>query len=334
MNTRCAGAIIGAIRFLGQALAQDAQVTQFYSAPTYISPAFAGTSLQTRFALQTRDQWPSIPGSFITCNLAFDHYLRELNSGIGLMITHDRAGSGALRYTSIAAQYAYEIELKRHVFLRPALQFAYVSHAVDYSRLIFGDQLVRGGDVSTYENFSGRQVQYADFAAGLLFFTPKMWLGVSMHHINEPNQSLLLNESTVPKKFSAHGGYRIKFRSPVIRKHSESIVLAFNYRAQDKYDQLDLGAYYERDPIFAGLWYRGLPLLKSYAPGYQNNDAVALVIGCKVGDWRFGYSYDVTISRLATNSGGAHEITMIYELADSRHKKSMAKRRVVPCAKF
>ncbi|HRN35560.1 MAG TPA: type IX secretion system membrane protein PorP/SprF, partial [Flavobacteriales bacterium] len=69
-------------------------------------------------------------------------------------------------------------------------------------------------------------------------------------------------------------------------------------------------------------------------PGYQNNDAIALLAGFKAGDWRFGYSYDITISRLAINSGGAHEITAVYEFADKRKKRSMARRRVVPCAKF
>ena len=81
------------------------------------------------------------------------------------------------------------------------------------------------------------------------------------------------------------------------------------------------------------MWYRGLPV-KAYKPGYQNNDAISIVAGFKVGDWRFGYSYDITISRLAVNSGGAHEITTIFELADKRKKNSMARRRVVPCAKF
>ncbi len=68
--------------------------------------------------------------------------------------------------------------------------------------------------------------------------------------------------------------------------------------------------------------------------GYANNDAIAVMAGFKVGDWRFGYSYDITISRLAMNSGGAHEVTTILELADKRKKKSMSRRRVVPCAKF
>ena len=327
--------IVGAsLVWLGSAFGQDAQFTQFYAQPTYLSPAFAGTSLQSRFGLTFRDQWPSIPGAFMTYNAAWDHYMSNLNSGVGLLVTHDRAGSGALRYTSIAAQYAYEIELKRKVFIRPALQFGFVQHAVDLSKLTFGDQLARGGDLSSYEHANARSIRYGDMGAGVLFFTPKLWLGIGLHHLNEPNQSLLLNESKVPRKFSMHGGYRFRLRSPVIKKHPESIVAAFNFKSQGKYDQLDLGAYYEREPFYAGLWYRGIPMFKSYAPGEPNNDAIAILVGVVVNDLRIGYSYDLTLSRLSARSGGAHELTVTYELADRRRKRAMAKRRVVPCAKF
>lgn len=327
---------ISTIALLGLfgARAQDAHYTQFYSNPTYMSPAFAGTAAQSRFGLQVRDQWPSIPGHFVSGNFSFDHYLSNLNSGIGVIATYDQAGSGALRYTNVALQYAYEVRLKRKVFLRPALQFGYASHAVDYTKLTFGDQLARGGTSGTYDALDRRSVGYSDMGAGMLFFTPKLWLGVAMHHLNEPNQALFFGESRLPRKFSMHGGYRFKMRSTVIKARSTHLVTAFNYRAQGKYDQLDLGAYIEKEPIFAGIWYRGIPLLKAYQPGYGNHDAVALVFGVLVGDMRIGYSYDVTISRLALNSGGAHEVSCVVEIADKRKKRNIARRRIVPCAKF
>ena len=79
---------------------------------------------------------------------------------------------------------------------------------------------------------------------------------------------------------------------------------------QGKYDQLDLGGYFERDPVFAGLWYRGLPVVKAYEQGYQNNDAIAVVVGYKVNDWRFGYSYDITTTNLNRYSSGTHEVML------------------------
>ena len=334
MNERRAWLVLLYCGVLGPLLAQDAQFTQFYSTPTYISPAFAGTGLQTRFGMAVRDQWPAFPGAFVSANFAVDHYLSDVNSGIGLLVTHDRAGSGALRSSSVAGQYAYEIELKRKVFIRPALQIGWVNHAVDYTKLTFGDQLARGGNVGTYEYMQGTSVSYADMAGGVLFFTPKYWLGASVHHLNRPNQSLLGYEARIPMKFSVHGGWRTTFRTPVIRDHPQNLVLAFNYRMQDKYDQLDLGGYFERDPFYVGLWYRGIPLFKRYAPGYGNNDAIAALVGVIVHDMRIGYSYDITISRLAGQSAGAHEITLGFDLVQRGKKRSMSRRRVVPCAKF
>lgn len=328
------GLLLAAALAVHLARGQDAQFTQFYALPTALSPGFAGTGLQTRAGLAVRDQWPAFPGAFVSANFAVDHYMPGVNSGVGLLVSHDRAGSGALRYSSITGQYAYEIELKRKVFLRPALQIGWASHAVDYSRLVFGDQLARGGTTGTYEYLDGTSVNYADFGAGMLFFTPRYWAGIGLHHLNRPNQSLLGGEARMPIKFSLHGGWRTTLRTPVIREHPKSLVLAFNYKAQEKYDQLDVGGYFEREPFYAGLWYRGIPLLKRYAPGYGNRDALAVLAGVIAGDLRIGYSYDLTVSRLAGHSGGAHEVTLGYEVASRGKKRSMSRRRVVPCAKF
>lgn len=320
---------------VGALKAQDPQFSQFYALPTYISPAYAGTSVQTRFSLAYRNQWPNIPGAFETYNFSYDQYLSKLNSGIGVLATYDKAGSGALRYTSVSVQYAYEIELKRKVYIRPALQVGYVSHAVDYTRLVFGDQLISGSDVGSHDHLQGNGLSYMDAAAGVLYFTPDYWVGASMHHLNNPNQSLLFAEAEVPRKFSLHGGYKHRIRTRVIQEHEQSIIAAFNYRAQGKYDQLDLGAYYELSPFSIGLWYRGIPLFKSYEKGYGNSDAVAVSFGYSVNDLRIGYSYDLTISKLKVgNTGGAHELTLVLELANRRKKKSISKRRIVPCAKF
>ena len=39
----------------------------------------------------------------------------------------------------------------------------------------------------------------------------------------------------------------------------QSVTFAFNYRKQDEFNQLDLGAYWQYNPIELGLWYRGIP---------------------------------------------------------------------------
>ena len=113
----------------------------------------------------------------------------------------------------------------------------------------------------------------------------------------------------------------------------QSISLTFNYRGQKKFDQLDIGGYYTKDVINIGVWYRGIPFLKRYAPGYSNNDALSLTFGIKTNMMSFGYSYDITISRLGVGtSHGAHELTASYQFCQL--SKLRKKRLFLPCPSF
>ena len=53
-------------------IAQDPIFTQFYSNPIYLNPAFAGSRVCPRFALNYRNEWPNISGNFITTAAAYD----------------------------------------------------------------------------------------------------------------------------------------------------------------------------------------------------------------------------------------------------------------------
>lgn len=317
--------------------AQDPHFTQFYAAPTYLNPAFAGTSTQSRVALNYRHQWPGITRAFVTQNVSYDQYFSDIKSGVGVMVTHDRAGTGALSLTNISAQYAYEIQLSRKFSLRPALQVSFVQRSLDYNRLTFGDQLLRHNAGSTIDpdliQFGNQRVTYPDFGSGLLLFSESMWFGVSAFHLNRPNESLMEQEARVPIRYSAHGGWRKRVNKNDHNSRTQHLVTAFHYRSQGNYDQLDLGVYYEYDPVTFGVWYRGLPGIKQNDAAHVHHDALALMLGLQVNSFYIGYSYDITISNLAVNTGGSHEISLITEFA-SRRNKNKLKRRVIPCAKF
>lgn len=320
---------------VGSTTAQDTHFTQFYAAPTYLSPAFAGTTIQSRVSSNYRNQWPSIPGAFVAYNVAYDHYAPEIKSGFGILATHERAGSGALRSSSVSAQYAYEIRMSRELYFRPALQFTFSNRNINFNDLIFGDQLIRNNDPTTVEENVFEPVNFFDMSSGGLFYSPKFWFGASLHHINQPNESLYPDRiGLLPRKFSLHGGYRFNAGSGGhYRKSGKEIVVAFNYKSQAEFSQLDLGAYLELDPLVLGVWYRGLPV-KSNNLGYANQDAVAILAGIGTDRFRFAYSYDITVSQLSVGaSGGAHEISIIYEWANKRNAR-LGKRRIVPCAKF
>lgn len=314
--------------------AQDQQFTQFYAVPTAVSPAFAGASVQSRLSAQYRNQWAAVPGGFSAFNMSFDQFMPNINSGMGLLVNYDQAGTGALRSTGIAFQYAYEARIRRNWYFRPALQFGYVSKAIDFDKLTFYDQMIRDGSQQSLEQGTIRPVNYFDMGAGLLTYGPKFWFGLSAFHNNTPDQSFYnYNEDPLARKISAHGGVRIRIKGNSLTRLDHYMVLAANYLSQQQFDQLDFGFYYEFSPVILGLWYRGLPM-KSNNYGYINHDAVAVLLGFQAARYKFGYSYDVTVSKLGIgSSAGSHEISLVYQWS-SRHNQRSKKIRIMPCAKF
>lgn len=318
--------------------AQDQQYTQFYAAPMYLNPAFTGTSVQSRAAMTYRNQWPALPKSFVSYMVAYDQFFSDINSGVGIIVSHDKAGTGGLSYTSAALQYAYEIKVNRKFSIRPALNFGFGSTFLDVDRLTFGDQLARGEAGTTTldpdrARFAQKPVSSPDFGSGLLLFSDKLWVGAALHHMNRPVVSLTNRDTRLPTRLSVHGGMRVKLNDVSAFAKRQFIVPAIHYQSQGDFDQIDLGFYYEVDPLVVGLWYRGIPGLKNNGYNQLNQDAIAVLIGYEVNNYRFGYSYDLTISSLTPRSAGAHEISMIVEWANRKSKKA-SKRRVIPCAKF
>src|SRR5688500_10120908 len=81
----------------GTANAQDPQFSQFYAAPLYLNPAFAGSTNQARAGINYRNQWPAIDANFTTMSFFADYFIEDKNSDVGLLVTRDREGLAGLR---------------------------------------------------------------------------------------------------------------------------------------------------------------------------------------------------------------------------------------------
>ncbi len=315
---------------------QDAHFTQFFAAPLYLNPAFTGANVCSRVTTLYRNQWPSINKTYQSYLLSADHYISTQHLGIGMQLGVDEAGTGGLRTTIINPSFAYETNINKTIAFRFGVQPGVTIKSIQFDKLIFGDQLARGGNtgansIASVENPTQSRA-FFDIGAGGLIYTSKFWLGTSFFHINKPNESLYGNDDVkLPIKYSLHGGTKLYLddeKDPDLKK-SMSIVM--NYRGQGKFDQLDVGIYFSKYGVNLGFWYRGIPGLKAYKKGYSNNDAIAIILGFQKKRLRIGYSYDITISKLASLTKGAHEITLSYELCKP---KKITKRVLIACPKF
>ena len=327
---------------------QISHFSQFYSSPLTIAPSFAGMSGSSRLAFNYRDQWPKIPGTFVTYALAADHYFPKAKSGIGLLAFRDQAGSGNLSLTDIGMQYSYKLKIgenrgykKGEWFLQPGIYFKYSQRAIDFYKLTFGDQFDGNGNVvqSTIESAPSGKTGYIDFAASLLAYTEFFWGGFSADHLLMPNQSLTGGTARIPIKLTVFGGYKYLLNKKRGRtrygEEPENVTFVFHYRKQDIYDQLDLGAYWNRDPFTIGAWFRGLPVFSKSNGKYGGIDAIILLVGYKINPkLKVGYSYDITVSSLLSHTGGAHEISVVYEFNQDLLLKNKHRHAIIPCPSF
>lgn len=315
------------------AAAQDPQLSQFYAAPQYLNPALAGNTHQDRLAMNYRLQWPGVQPGFETYAFAYDHRFADKNSGLGGFIMHDKAGSNGLYFTQLSLSYSYEARITNRKAWRMGLRLGYTSRGLDPSGFLFADQIIRDNAPTSIEQGMIERISYLDMAVGGLYYTDRFWIGTSLSHLNKPNQSLYLEgDARLPMRGTLHAGYRVPLDQRPINRSETIMTLATQYKAQGKWDQLDVGGYIEYKRISAGIWYRGIPMLKAYKRGYSNSDAVILMMGFETEQQlQFVYSYDVTVSKLTMASGGAHEISLIYEWP--RRNKNR-RHKVVPCPKF
>lgn len=313
---------------LTNSMGQDPQFSQFYAAPLYLSPSFAGSSGGSRVVLNFRDQWPKLPGDYITYSFSFDHFLEDYNSGVGLLFSRDQAGGGLFNTTNIGAQYSYNFNVTRNWHIRPGIHFYYYQRNINFNKLTFNDQISRDFISPTSVDLdrltTADKVRHLDIASSVLVYSENYWFGFTVDHLMSVSSTLYDEGGYLPIKYSIFGGGKYVVSGMTRSKSERSISGAFNFLKQSEYYYLDLGAYYIKSPLLFGLWYRGVPIF----PDNPNTGALTILFGYRIGDLSIGYSYDFTLSRLVTRTGGAHEISLSYGFSPLNVKR---KKGAIPC---
>ena len=304
------------------AYSQDAEFTQFYASPIFLNPAFAGTHMCPRLTLNHRNQWPGVPATFITNAFSYDQHVDGLHGGLGLMIVNDRMAN-SLQNNRVSGVYSYQMKLSRKFSLRLGLEAAFWQKKLDWNQLTFGDMIdpIRGFVYQTGDLPRGGSRSGLDFSAGFLGFSEQFYFGFAAHHLNEPNESLLTNEtSPLPRKFTGHMGFHIPWSgNGSVYRETETIVSPnILYRMQGSAQQLNMGLYVQKGPYVGGVWYR-------------NQDAFIILLGVEVGLVKVGYSYDVTVSDLSMATSGSHELSLQINF-DCQPKKRTY--RTISCPSF
>lgn len=303
------------------AFAQDPQFSQFYANPLYTNPAFAGSEICPRIVMNYRNQWPKLPGGFTTYSVSADQYVDFLKGGLGVQVFQDNAANGTIKTFNASISYAYTIQINRDLSLKFGGQGSYWQKSLEWDELTFGDMIdPRYGFIySTNEPFGDASVNAPDFSAGALLYSADWFIGGAVHHLAEPSESFFGNDDAkLYRRFTFQAGatFALDKRHPEEGSISPNII----YMSQGPSSQLNIGMYGRMSVFTVGFWYRHSSM--------KNGDAIIALVGLQNDNFKFGYSYDITVSKLGGTTGGAHELSLGFMLK-CRTKKS--KIRALQC---
>ena len=289
---------------VGNIYAENPQFSQYYASPLLIAPSFAGNSLGSRAFLSFRDQWAKLPGSYVTASVALDNNFYAINSGFGLVIMNDMAGSARLNTASVTGMYSYRFNITDDWRIRPGISFSWAQRSLQYAKAIFPDQISETGiDLGSIEPPTD-PYYYIDASSSVVAYNRRLWLGLCVDHLLRPNTSFARLDARVPMQWSQFGGINFPMTNRV-GKVPEVITLNYLFKMARQFRQMDVGLNWYRAPLLLGFAWRGIP-----ASEYPSVDCLIFTVGVAFNNMAIGYSYDYTISKLGNATGGSHEITL------------------------
>ena len=317
--------------FVVEGVSQDYTYSQFYANPLYLNPALAGAEHCQRMTLNYRNQWPTLPASFVSYSASYDQYSDFLSGGLGLRAGYNKSGEASINNFSLTGMYAYRLHISDLLVANFALEAGLMQRAVKWDELIFASRIdPNTGNLLPAalppDNFQNN-ITFPDFATGFIIgYDEKYFIGGAVHHLNQPNAGFISEENNILQmKFTVHAGANLTNQSGGYRGYSNSsVIISPNilYQQQGDFKQLNVGTYFSIEPFVAGIWYRH---------AFENPDAIIISLGLHHNNLRFGYSYDYGVSALTNATGGAHEISLawIFE-CDKKRRNSKA----IKCPSF
>jgi len=296
---------------------QDATLSQYFAAPLHLNPALAGISYGPRVTLNYRNQWSSLGsgfnGGFTTYMVGYDMYIEKIHGGIGAMFQSDQIANGLFGTYQAKIMYSQQIKLNRHLAMRIGVEGTYIRTQVKWNDLLWSDMI--NPITGFYNNINVPNTtaepppgqlytNKGDMSTGLLLFTEKLYLGFVVNNLLRHEQSFFGDQSAItPLEFVLHFGAVWPLKQ--LRDGRNNIWVSPNVLLVNQ------GSAFQAEGTFlAGISFIYFGL--GYRNVIYNSDAIIGYLGVKKGKFRFGYSYDVSISKLAHESGGTHELSFTF----------------------
>lgn len=287
---------------------QTIQLSQYMFNGLALNPAYAGYKGDWTLNASSRLQWTGLANAPQTETLSGDGLFNgdNPNVGVGFIATVDQLGPET--NSSFYANYAYRIQVndvdtKRLCF---GLAVGVTNYSLNGSKLVAidqGDNLVP----ATTESKAS-----PDFRLGVYYYTPNYYVGASVFNLASASLNKLSNSPEVIKPDRT-----IYFTAGGMVPISDGIDLKPSFLVKEDFTgptNVDFTSYIAfNEIVWVGASYRvGLSGFNSALQSNLNNeDAAAGIVQVYVSDnFRIGYAYDFTTSKLGSYQNGTHELSL------------------------
>lgn len=311
---------------------QDTHLTQINLSPILINPASTGMFEGfERVMLNHKNQWVNQGTKFYTSTFSADvNLLKPKRSnvaylGLGLILSNDVGGDSKFRTKQFSTLLSVIVPVSKNGRFSLGIQGGMGQKSADLRDITFSNQF-DGNEINVdWNNFEKNGITskaYGDLSIGLIFQHKvinqyltqndniEFTIGAGFHHINKPiiNYGFSVEENLF-RKWAIHSKFKKDWKNSDF-----GIESYYNFYLQGEHMENIIATYF-RIRINEGARITGLrkKTVFSFGMSYRYKDAIAPLVKLEHGDWNFGLSYDVTISKLGYfKRVGGLELSIIY----------------------
>lgn len=277
---------------------EQAIYSQYHVFPTFINPATTGFDNQHQFVANYRSTWTSFPERPNTYTLMYNGPVGD-KLALGGSIFSDNAGK--VSTTKVQINYAFRFQVKK-VRIGLGLSTEFLNRRADASLL--NDPLVERNDDIVENLVDGQQIFDAS-VGGYAIHDNKFFVGLSLPNTvrTRLDQAPVAGEETEKRDLFEHYIFQMGYKFDLADQNSKVIPSITMRKVRDTPYQIDLniqGRFLD-EKLIAGLTFR---------PG--TSGAAVCMLGTKLNQFQFFYSYDLSLSNFQRYTGGSHEISIAY----------------------
>ncbi len=286
-----------------------------------VNPGATGFAETHLAQMNIKSNWAGFPGSPKTYAL---NYNGAVSPVLGLGITVRSENVAMLTRLHVAPSFACRFQVSEDLKLAGGLTAEFTTRRL--SDAVLANKFYEGGDDIVQENITG--VRYFDVSAGFYgAYKENTFFGVSLPNAVQTRLNTIISEidttSANFKSFTFLLGHKIYVKDQDFSVEPSILVKRINdvYTSPVQVDFNILTRFLE-ERLAAGLTYRY---------GLNDGGVLSILLGTKVTAFKVYYSYDVSFGQFQSYSGGAHEITLAFDLKGednrSRRKRQMRRKR-------